>query len=198
MRKMYSERQVKELASGVIDESIESGAIKTELDKKADLTGANFVGDVSIGGDLEVSGDITGDSIIENMSGYSFQLTEENPELTIIYAGVVKNGNKITFVIFGKYNRPAEDPAVNPSLGKFIVPLEVASKIHPWSSNFVDSKNVPFFASASSISNKVVGTEKKTSTSIQFTAYGTHTLTANTDYMFRVEETFLLSNSLAE
>lgn len=149
-----------------------------------------------IDGDITATGKITGGEIVENMSGYSFERVEENTELTILYAGVVKNGNKITFVIFGKYNRPAVNPKINPYLGKFIMPMEVASKIQPWSGFFVDSKNIPFFASASTISNKVVGTEKRDATSIQFVAYGTHTLTEATDYMFRVEETFLLSENL--
>lgn len=149
-------------------------------------------------GSLDINaGKITGDEIIENMSGYSFELPYENPELTIIYAGVVKNGNKITFVIFGKYNRPAENPKINPCLGMFNIPAEIGAKIHAWSGMFVDSKNTPFFASASTITNKVVGIEKRTPTIIYFTGYGTHTLTANTDYMFRVEETFLLSENLA-
>ena len=51
MRKMFSEKQIKEMASAVsedvIDESIEEGSIKTELDKKANLNGAEFTGAVS-------------------------------------------------------------------------------------------------------------------------------------------------------
>ena len=139
---------------------------------------------------------IMANEIIELMEGYSFELPYENPELTIFYASVVKTGNKLTFVIFGKYNRAAENPKINPNLGKFNIPQEIGTKIYPWSSYYVDSKNVPFFASASSITNKVVGCEKRTETSIQFTGYGIHTLTADTDYMFRIEETFLLSDNL--
>lgn len=169
MRRMYSESELR----AFIKKALESGSF-----------------DIN-------AGKITGDEIIENMSGYSFELPEENPELTIIYAGVVKNGNKITFVIFGKYNRPAENPKINPYLGMFNIPAEIGAKIHAWSGMFVDSKNTPFFASASTITNKVVGIEKRTPTTIYFTGYGTHTLTANTDYMFRVEETFLLSENLA-
>lgn len=153
-------------------------------------------GNITNTGDIATIGKITGGEIIENMNGYSFERVEENSELTLIYAGVVKNGNKITFVIFGKYNRASENPVINPSIGRFNIPEEVASKIQPWSGIFVDSKNIPFFDNASSISTKVVGIEKRTPTSIQFTAYGTHTLTANTDYMFRVEATFLLSENL--
>jgi len=154
-------------------------------------------GNIANTGDIATIGKITGGEIVENMSGYSFELPyNENPELTIIYASVVKNGNKLTFVVFGKYNRAAENPIINPNLGRFNIPAEIGAKITPWSGFYVDSKNVPFFASASSITNKVIGVEKRTATSIEFTGYGTHTLNAGTDYMFRIEETFLLSENL--
>ena len=52
---------------------------------KANLSGAAF------------TGPITGPSIIEDMSGFSFsKTTKANLTLNYIYAGVVKNGNKKT------------------------------------------------------------------------------------------------------
>ena len=54
MRRMFSKKQIEEMAADVsadvsadvIDASIETGSLKTELDKKANLSGANFTGDV--------------------------------------------------------------------------------------------------------------------------------------------------------
>ena len=42
-------------------------------------------------GNINIAGNFTADSIIENMSGYSF--AHGSSDITVIYAGVVKNGN---------------------------------------------------------------------------------------------------------
>lgn len=136
MRRMFSKKQLENLSENVadarIEESIDDGAIKTELDKKLDKTGGSITGNLAVSGN--VSGDaITGNSIIENMSGYS--LTKQSTagvSKDWIYAGIVKNGNKLTFVGAIQIEREETVSQDYCGLCKFTnLPEDVASKIYP-------------------------------------------------------------------
>ena len=49
-------------------------------------------------GNVNISGNLTADSIVENMgSSYRYVLNVKQSYLTPIYVGIVKNGNKITY-----------------------------------------------------------------------------------------------------
>lgn len=167
-------------------------------DKTPNLLNAQTEDDV-IG--LLGSGDvpsIKGDEIIENMSGYSFYLPP-NTDWTknIAYAGVVKNGNKITFVVCGNVSKTAN--AGSPdfiSLGKFTIPSSIADKLFPISGTIIDYRFQDWFVSLGDSLNVRVYTEKDTSTSINMIAFANPTL--DKVYNFRYELTFLLSDNLAQ
>lgn len=163
--------------------------------------GAIFSGNISISGDLAVSGNITGNSIIENMTGYSFLLSADMPNNEAIYAGVCKNGNKITFVLFGKFTKTSETES-SEYVGSFIVPLEVANKLVPYStgpSNSVLAQGATraFHGLSFYDSDELIYAILKSNNVINFTIRGANNLTNDVEYFYRIEQTFLLSNNLA-
>lgn len=163
----------------------------------ADL-GAIFTGNVNIAGNL------TADSIIENMTGYSYDKDSETSNLTreLVYAGVVKNGNKLTFVIAMNITRTgAMGNYIN--CGSFTIPLSVASKLYP-SAVINDLLEVQQLQALSSFSSDPVIFKgfsfKDLPTKIKFQCWDLtfdSKLTLNTTYYVRYEVTFLLSNNLA-
>ena len=174
--------------------------------------GAIFSGNVTISGNLTVTGAIsgsaisggsvsgtaiTGDSIIENMTGYSF--IQNNPDKwNADYVGCVKNGNKLTLVLFGSYERLAGHDN-NFYFGSFILPNAIRNKLYPYTlgglTTTLDCKVIPFYNSVDAFTNIKLLVQKETYITFQFR--GLNTLTDNTTYYFRAEVTFLLSDSLA-
>lgn len=161
--------------------------------------GAIFSGDININGnlscvDLNATGNVTGNSIIENMSGYSFLPNSSIDET--IYAGVVKNGNKITFCLFVRFTA---DGSAKP-VGTFNIPSAIGAKIYPTQygtdTNWVDTKQITASVSASQGTSFVARMYKNSNT--QFIVnFRTDQLTSGTQYVARYEVTFLLSPNLA-
>ena len=146
---------------------------------------------------------VTGNEIIENMNGYSFSsVTKTNVTLQIIYAGVVKNGNKLTTVIFGKFTRTGEVANNFSSIGFFIIPASVASKLYPTplgNQQYALSSNSITFFSAPSVGvelNTLVNKDDTHNNRLVSYVYNVNSLTENTEYQFRFETTFLLSDNL--
>ena len=161
------------------------GATKSELALKANISGQAFTGAISA------------PSIIEDMEGYSFTEVEDNGwTKNITYAGVVKNGNKLTFVCCGVLTKTDNDATQYPIMGKFIIPSDIASKLFPISGTIIDYRFMDWFVSLGDTLNVRAYTEKDSTTSIQMLAYANATL--NKAYNFRYELTFLLSDNLAE
>ena len=81
-------------------------------------------------GNVNIAGNLTADSIIENMTGYSFV-----PSWTGIrwaYVGCVKNGNKLTIALAGQFNGTEAVNAYGTKiLGQFYIPAEVGNKLYP-------------------------------------------------------------------
>lgn len=151
---------------------------------KANLAGANF------------TGAITAPSIIETMSGYSFTPNSSLAAngITLNYVGVVKTGNKITFVVAGVFKH---DTGItiqsNPNIGRFTVPAEVSAKLIPNSLGNLDDKSILFLSSATNGISKYA----RISDSLQLQFYKLdETFALDTSYEFRYEATFLLSDSL--
>lgn len=145
---------------------------------------------------------ISGSEIVERMSGYSFTEGAENTGLTkeYIYAGAVKNGNKLTLVVALNLTRTGEVSAVN--FGEFTLPTSVMNKIYPSTIGIYDYV---------SVGNVSVWSDDSTDKSIQIYSFKVGTtiklqgnttpineLTLNTKYYCRWELTILLSDNLIQ
>lgn len=149
-------------------------------------------------GNVNVSGELTADEIIENMSGFSFTKTTDtaNTETTPIYAGVVKTGNKITFVYFSEVK---VINAASGAVGHFTIPSYIGDKLFPTSiggdTNKLMYGQVWFASSYNAGSNGIFWVDKTSSTQVTI-ALRTTGISAGT-YNVRLEMTFLLSENLA-
>lgn len=187
----YSKTQIDSIIANIMAVKADKSELTAGLALKANVAGQAF------------TGAITAPSIIEDMEGYSFSKVESLTEENVIYAGVCKNGNKITFVLFGTYTKKSENPTVNPVLGTFTIPSSVGAKLYPYSGNTLLDLNIEYSPSVSSQKIILPGNfTKLSSTKVSIGAYlvhegGSSRLVAETPYLFRVEATFLLSDSLA-
>ena len=147
-------------------------------------------------GNVNIAGNLTADSIIENMIGYYYTApSTANVTYDIKYAGVVKTGNKITFAVAGSIIRTGAAGVIG--LGSFDFPEAIGQKLLPMKSNWLSMKNLYLADDYASGVNKPYLCLKNSDQSISFNAYSTSDLVENTEYFFRIEETFLLSDSLA-
>lgn len=149
---------------------------------------------------VDVEGAFTADEIAENMSGYSFTApTVSFPDLNIIYAGVVKTGNKITFVIFCSFTY---DTPRFLDIGTFNIPKSVYDKLYPYDLNDVatlDTRSLSAIKERQSVPIQIYGEIFKPSGSaITFSFATNSSMTASETYIVRYEATFLLSENLAE
>ena len=149
-------------------------------------------------GNVNVDGNFTANSIIENMQGYSIS---NNTYLTNQYTSVVKTGNKITFVIAGTLT-PTEAMINNGGdwLVTFYIPNDILSKIkviQTFGDGLVRVGLVPSFSSQNQYKNAGYRCEKL-SNGLRFRYLTTGaSLTANTPYVINIEVTFLLSDNMA-
>ena len=160
--------------------------VDAQLAGKADLSGANF------------TGDITANSIIENMSGYSISLgTNANYTYEKIYCGVVKNGNKLTIVLAINFTKDDASAASNPTLAIINLPSGVASKLFNTNIggyNLLDVKENFLWSSINSnVSAKMWMSKESNSIRCAFTSTGN--MVVGTKYYVRYETTFLLSDT---
>lgn len=161
-----------------------------------EFTNASIDGNMSVGGNLAVTGGITGGSIVENMNGYSFTSDPSNSEYGInnVYASAVKNGNKLTLVIAGNINYSTM--IADPYLGHFTLPGNIANLLTPVISTTLDVKPVLLVTGTSASYDKKCIVSKY-GNDIRFRLIGMDTeISAGVDYGFRVEATYLLSDSL--
>ena len=209
MRRMYSEQELTNVIKAVFDEEVESGVFDEPIaDYIDEYISEHPIDPTAITGldiapkDVTASGDITADSIIENMSGYSWALeTLTTISITPVYAGVVKNGNKLTFVLFAKC---VNTSANNVSVGKFTIPEDVASKLYPYqvgtTTSVLSQQELEFFPTSDLTLPPVRCTAEFVKSAnnvvLNFRRINTN-LVASTEYTFRLERTFLLSENLA-
>ena len=156
--------------------------------------GAIFTGNVNI------AGNFTANSIIENMVGYSLSLNNElSTFATPIYGGIVKNGNKLTFVVFFTFT-PTSGMPTSRNAFDFVVPSAVGNKLYPYTlgsyDNVLEAKQITCFSSFSDTPSLLAIIRKTSSTGIRITLRGYNGLTPDTPYFVRIESTFLLSDSL--
>ena len=139
---------------------------------------------------------LSADSIIENMSGYSFSLPEDSLwTKTIAYAGAVKNGNKLTLVVSGTLTKTSASASDYPGLGNFTLPPEIATKLFPITGSFIDFRIIDMFVSLGDSATVRVWTEKNNNV-LSMSGY-TANLEVDKTYSYRYELTFLLGDNLA-
>lgn len=189
--------QIKQIESFSIDGA--SHLIAFYNDGTSQDLGAIFNGNVSIAGSLNVSGDISGQSIVERMVGYSYSMPSVIAEATtnITYASVVKNGNKVTMVITGEVTRTASVPDGNLILGSFNIPSSVGQKLIPVRLAWLSFVNVYFAEDYNAGKTLNALAIKDSNQTIRFSVYGINALDLNTKYYARLEVTFLLSDNMA-
>lgn len=156
----------------------------------AALSGANF------------TGPITSPSIIETMSGYSFTKRIADYDWTPIYVGIVKNGNKLTFVMFGSINiATLTDSYTN--LAFLDIPSDLGAQLFPYEvqgyGNVLDNSKITYMDSTilGTFQDGLVIIQKQSDSRLAIQIRGLSSLTLNRDYYFRIEKTFLLSDNLA-
>ena len=158
-------------------------------------------GNLGVSGDILSDGSIQANEIVEIMEGYSFAATT-TPGWTgeVLYAGAVKNGNKLTLVLFGKATKTDADAGNYPPMGEFTIPSEIASKITPSTigglTDCVDTRGIQFVGTSFASPVAKQGYIIKTSNKFTFGSFF-NTATVDTEYTYRYEVTFLLSDNLA-
>ena len=137
--------------------------------------------------------------IVENMEGYSFSIdTSVGTTKDVLFAGVVKTGNKITFVISIDITKTTESTDMNPLVGQFTLPEEIYNKLIPsqvGAYNFLDNRILEAFSSNTSAVNSTAYVVKSPSNRITFVC-GISNFVNDTKYHLRYECTFLLSDNL--
>ena len=201
MRRMYSVQELSEIVSVVVGQKIEDGSFDEVIagavddyltENPIDVTALEGL-DISVGS-LDADGLVTGAEIIEKMTGYSY--SNSNPNFSPAYAGVVKNGNKVTLVIAGTLTPPTISTLYY--LGAFQIPAELYDKIYPITG---DDVAYPTIELTISYASKVTGygsIEKTNDNKLRCGVYVPSAATANQAYYLRVEVTFLLSENLAQ
>ncbi|MBO4726403.1 MAG: hypothetical protein J5598_02255 [Clostridia bacterium] len=174
--------------------------------------GAIFNGNINISGDLAVTGDITGskvdctlvtgDEIVEKMSGYSFEnIPSANVNKNVNFAGAVKNGNKLTFVVACDFKR-VDDQAGSLGAFAFNFPQAVGEKLYPSALLGNNCLTTGKLILTTDIYGNGVTCEysilKYSNTRFTIYIYSANNMVLNTDYYGRIEVTFLLSDNLAQ
>ena len=153
------------------------------------LNGANF------------TGAITAPSIIENMSGYSFeQSTASKVTFNYIYCSVCKNGNKLTFATCLTFTLASDQTEASIVIGKFIIPASISAQLYPvtflGSLDLLNYEEVLCVARATLATVSTKGYAYKSGTTGIVQMINTAGLSKETEYFLRIEQTFLLSDNL--
>ena len=220
MRRMYSEKELSVLVYQAVGQYIEDGALDELVSDAVDaylvehpvditalegqdiaLATLTSTGDVDVGGDLDVTGSISGAEIVEKMSGYSWTKTgDAKVTQTDVYVGIVKNGNKLTLVYFGECTVIDEfTGAGNITLGHISIPSSVGAKLYPYtlglSNNILSQKGFEIFSDLNTKVSSYTTIEKYSNTQLNI-VLNLKNAVLNSKYMVRVEVTFLLSDNL--
>ena len=211
MRRMYSEKELSVLVYQAVGQYIEAGAFDEItadavdaylVEHPVDITALEGL-DISVGS-LDADDLVTGAEIVEKMSGYEFDASIAHADVSIVYASVVKNGNKITFVIFGNV-APTEDiTSGDINLGAFNIPTTIGAKLYPytqsWMTNVLSATLIKAYYGSISGAMCDAFTLKVNNGRVVMKLMPSvdETLTTGNTYLFRYEATFLLSDNLAE
>lgn len=162
--------------------------------------GAIFNGNVIISGTLNATA-ITGDSIIENMSGWGANEDNKYAKITNMYIGAVKNGNKVTLALAGVIATGDDGIATYSTMRvcEFEIPSAIGQKLVPLYGNTVDVKKVVLFTGATDSYTVNASIEKPNDTRLRAILSNLNVaLPASKNLYFRYEVTFLLSDNFVE
>ncbi len=156
-------------------------------------------GDASIVGNLSVEGKITGGEIVEDMEGYSAIASETDTDFEVepVYAGAVKNGNKLTLVYAVNVTKLTSTNAK--MLINFTLPSNIGAKIYPsflGDNTLLDSRYMNAFSSRTNAVNVLLSFYKISNTNLRLWLENSANMVVNTKYYIRFETTFLLSDNL--
>ena len=197
----------------------------TTIYERAAGVGVAFSSNVNIDGNLEVSdGNVSLNDgyvstpiltsqnaaieaqkpVVEVMTGYTFERSTQSLDITIDYkyAGLCKNGNKLTLVLFVGLlpNTNIASGNVIP-LGTFTIPSSVGSRLYGYTlgsqNNILDMKVCELRTSLTSSTSSIGYTIKPSNISLYCASRLSAALTSGTTYLLRYEVTFLLSENLA-
>lgn len=152
-------------------------------------------------GNVNIAGNFTADSIIENMTGYSFTKQTDTAafKFSYTYASACKNGNKLTLVLVLNLTRTASNDITE--IGRFIVPVNVGNRLF---NSAIGSGNPRLTAqqiSAMADYNSAINVNgyvnKNGVNEVTLGLSGLNNLTLNQPYFIRFELTFLLGENLA-
>lgn len=157
--------------------------------------------DGQVKGDLDLEGSIKADSIIENPLTYTFSKTTSNEdfEISYVYAGVVKNGNKITLAFALTVKKLQNPQSSNITVGKFKLPQEIYDKLYPFTLAAADLLSTGKIVASNSYNANVdvnFWCQKIANREISYGANLSNCVVGNVYYL-RIENTFLLSENLA-
>ena len=188
--------QIKQVAGFSINGS--QHLVVSYNDGTSEDLGAIFNGNVNITGDLAVSGLITGGEIVETMTGSSAGTISHgdgvNCNITPIYMGVVKTGNKITFVYYFSYERISNKGLQ--TLAQFIIPSAVGAKLYPDGDGVLAYQSVYGAITSQTGANTPMYLDKISNGMVSVAMSDVGLSNGNT-YKIRFEQTFLLSDNLA-
>ena len=145
------------------------------------------------------SGNITANSIIQNMTGFSVDKTTLPTGVHIDYAGIVQNGNKLTFVQAGHIEASGQAAGAF-SLWGFNIPSDIGQKLYPLGDTTnIDVRNITLFKEGAITNSQqpYAYMTKGANTYLRMGIFTTSALDATGTYHFRYEVTFLLSDNLA-
>lgn len=143
---------------------------------------------------------ITGDEIVEKMSGYSAVIpsstgwTKEK-----VYIGAVKNGNKLTLVVALNLTKGA-GAISNPKLCQITIPASVGSKLYDTQIglySFLDNRVLNAWSAYDNHVEAVAYIGKTSNTLLTYVLDNTTNFVQDTKYYIRYEATFLLSDDIA-
>ena len=153
-------------------------------------------------GNVNIAGNFTANSIIENMTGYSFTpATFETENVTVenLYANVVKTGNKITFVIACYATKISSNLYL--LFGKFTIPMAVANQLFSYklgTFEVISSSTIYIKSGAADAIGTAVPVWFQKGNNEIFVAINLSSIETNKKYYIRVEQTFLLGNNMAQ
>lgn len=153
-------------------------------------------------GNVNVAGNFTANSIIENMTGYTFTpATFETADVTVenLYANVVKTGNKITFVIACFATKISS--TLYMQFGKFKIPMAVADQLQSYklgTSQVIASSTIYIKADTADVIGTAVPVWFQKGYNEIFVAINLTPVETNKKYYIRVEQTFLLGDNMVQ